>query len=171
EHGTAQFVIPDVLKVPPISQHGNVIEIAGLFGGADKLREEVNELQTLLYEAERVDLYMVLTRMYDHQLPFIKLPPYVAMKIQTTKYEHLIVNRIINSVLYLNVIYKYNIILFTSSKEIHTLCHLYESMLNEMRDAAGDSGEFYTPRPLIRFMVAVINPRLGQTVLDPACGT
>jgi len=51
EHGTAQFVIPDVLKVPPISQHGNVIEIAGLFGGADKLREAVNELQTLLYAA------------------------------------------------------------------------------------------------------------------------
>lgn len=36
EHGTAQFVIPDVLKVPPISEHGNVIEIASLFGGAEK---------------------------------------------------------------------------------------------------------------------------------------
>lgn len=49
DHGTAQFVIPDVLKVPPISEHGNVIEIANLFGGAEKLREAVNELQTLLY--------------------------------------------------------------------------------------------------------------------------
>ena len=37
EHGTAQFVIPDVLKVPPISQHGNVIEIAEKFGGSDQL--------------------------------------------------------------------------------------------------------------------------------------
>jgi type I restriction enzyme M protein len=44
-------------------------------------------------------------------------------------------------------------------------------MLKEMRDAAGDSGEFYTPRPLVRFMVEVTNPRLGETVLDPACGT
>jgi type I restriction enzyme M protein len=44
-------------------------------------------------------------------------------------------------------------------------------MLKEMRDAAGDSGEFYTPRPLVRFMVAVTDPRLGETVLDPACGT
>jgi type I restriction enzyme M protein len=44
-------------------------------------------------------------------------------------------------------------------------------MLKEMRDAAGDSGEFYTPRPVVRFMVQVINPRLGETVLDPACGT
>jgi type I restriction enzyme, R subunit len=51
EHGTAQFVIPDVLKVPPISERGNVIEIARLFGGPEKLREAVNELQTLLYAA------------------------------------------------------------------------------------------------------------------------
>jgi type I restriction enzyme R subunit len=51
EHGTAQFVIPDVLKVPPISERGNVIEIARLFGGAEKLREAVAELQSLLYAA------------------------------------------------------------------------------------------------------------------------
>jgi len=51
EHGTAQFVIPDVLEVPPINQHGNVMEIAALFGGPDKLRLVVNELQTLLYAA------------------------------------------------------------------------------------------------------------------------
>lgn len=44
-------------------------------------------------------------------------------------------------------------------------------MLKEMRDAAGDSGEFYTPRAVVRFMVEVIDPRLGETVLDPACGT
>ena len=51
EHGTTQFVIPDVLKVPPISERGNVIEIAALFGGPDNLREAVNELQALLYAA------------------------------------------------------------------------------------------------------------------------
>ncbi|MGH7847706.1 MAG: EcoAI/FtnUII family type I restriction enzme subunit R [Candidatus Binatia bacterium] len=51
EHGTAQFVIPDALKVPPISERGNVIEIARLFGGADKLKEAVQELQALLYAA------------------------------------------------------------------------------------------------------------------------
>ena len=44
-------------------------------------------------------------------------------------------------------------------------------MLREMRDAAGDAGEFYTPRPVVRFMVQVTDPRLGETVLDPACGT
>jgi len=44
-------------------------------------------------------------------------------------------------------------------------------MLREMRDAAGDSGEFYTPRPVIRFMVEVTDPKLGETILDPAAGT
>jgi type I restriction enzyme R subunit len=51
EFGAAQFQIPDALKVPPISQHGNVIEISALFGGADKLRVAVEELQRLLYVA------------------------------------------------------------------------------------------------------------------------
>ena len=48
-YGTAQFKMPDILKVPPISEHGNVIEIVDKFGGADKLREALNEMQTLLY--------------------------------------------------------------------------------------------------------------------------
>ena len=82
-----------------------------------------------------------------------------------------IVNRMVNGYLLRDIINKVNGINFTSSEEIHTLGHLYESMLKEMRDAAGDSGEFYTPRAVVRFMVEVINPRLGETVLDPACGT
>ncbi len=60
---------------------------------------------------------------------------------------------------------------FDSSEEIHTLGRLYETLLREMRDAAGDSGEFYTPRSVVRFMVEVTNPQLGEKVLDPACGT
>ena len=51
EHGTAQFKIPDILKIEPISRHGNVVEIANKFGGAEKLREAVYEMQTLLYAA------------------------------------------------------------------------------------------------------------------------
>ena len=51
EYGTAQFQIPDALKVPPISEHGNVIEIAALFGGGERLRSAVEELQRLLYVA------------------------------------------------------------------------------------------------------------------------
>jgi len=70
-----------------------------------------------------------------------------------------------------DVINKVTDIHFGSSEEIHTLGLLYESMLREMRDAAGDSGEFYTPRPVVKFMVAVTDPKLGEAVLDPACGT
>jgi type I restriction enzyme M protein len=81
------------------------------------------------------------------------------------------INRMINGYLLRDVINKVSDIHFTSSDEIHTLGHLYESMLKEMRDAAGDSGEFYTPRAVVRFIVEVMNPKLGEVILDPACGT
>lgn len=80
-------------------------------------------------------------------------------------------NRMKSGYLLRDVINKVSGIHFTSSEELHTLGTLYETMLREMRDAAGDSGEFYTPRPVVRFMVQVIDPRLGETVLDPASGT
>jgi type I restriction enzyme M protein len=80
-------------------------------------------------------------------------------------------NRMINGYLLRDVINKVNGIHFNSSEEIHTLSHLYETSLREMRDAAGDSGEFYTPRTVVKFMVEVISPKLGEMVLDPACGT
>lgn len=77
----------------------------------------------------------------------------------------------LNGYLLRDVINKINQIHFTSTEEIHTLSHLYESLLKEMRDATGDAGEFYTPRAVVKFMVEAVNPRLGETVLDPACGT
>jgi type I restriction enzyme M protein len=80
-------------------------------------------------------------------------------------------NRMLSGYLLRDVIAKVNEIHFTAHDEIHTLSHLYESMLKEMRDAAGDAGEFYTPRPVVRFIVEAVNPQLGETVLDPACGT
>ena len=49
DYGTAQFQIPEILKVPPISNRGSVIEIAKLFGGARHLRMAVNAMQSLLY--------------------------------------------------------------------------------------------------------------------------
>ena len=80
-------------------------------------------------------------------------------------------NRMKSGYLLRDIINKVGAIHFTSSDELHTLGALYESMLREMRDAAGDSGEFYTPRAVVRFMVEVSDPRLGETVLDPASGT
>jgi type I restriction enzyme M protein len=80
-------------------------------------------------------------------------------------------NRMRSGYLLRDVINKVAEIHFTSSEELHTLGALYELMLREMRDAAGDSGEFYTPRPVVRLMVEVTDPALGETVLDPAAGT
>jgi len=51
EHGDAQFTLPDVLHIPPISTHGAPAEIIRIFGGADQLRDAVNELQSELYAA------------------------------------------------------------------------------------------------------------------------
>ncbi len=80
-------------------------------------------------------------------------------------------NRMESGYLLRDVINLVNRIHFDSSEETHTLSQLYESMLQEMRDAAGDAGEFYTPRALVRFMVEVMDPRLGELLLDPAGGT
>jgi type I restriction enzyme, R subunit len=49
EYSTAQFQVPEILKIPPISERGTVTEIAALFGGAEKMRAAVNEMQALLY--------------------------------------------------------------------------------------------------------------------------
>lgn len=70
-----------------------------------------------------------------------------------------------------DVINLINGIHFDSTEDIQTLGRMYETLLREMRDAAGQNGEFYTPRPVVRFMVEVIDPKLGEVVLDPACGT
>lgn len=82
-----------------------------------------------------------------------------------------VANRMQSGYLLRDLINKVNDIQFTSSDEIHTLGNLYESMLREMRDAAGDSGEFYTPRPLVKFIVQALDPRIGETIMDPAAGT
>lgn len=80
-------------------------------------------------------------------------------------------NRMRSGYLLRDVIDKVGSIHFNSTEELHTLGTLYEGMLREMRDAAGDSGEFYTPRPVVRFMVEAVDPRLGELVEDPASGT
>lgn len=82
-----------------------------------------------------------------------------------------IYNRMLSGYLLRDVVNLVNEIHFQSQDEIFTLSHLYESMLQEMRDAAGDSGEFYTPRPVVKLLVDRVAPRLGERVLDPAAGT
>jgi type I restriction enzyme M protein len=60
---------------------------------------------------------------------------------------------------------------FHAPENVHTLSHLYESLLIRMGREGGMSGEFYTPRPIIQFMVAMVDPKIGETVYDPACGS
>jgi type I restriction enzyme M protein len=81
------------------------------------------------------------------------------------------VNRMINGYLLRDVLGKLDGIHFNASEELEVLGRTYETLLREMRDAAGDAGEFYTPRPVVRLMVELVNPQLGEVVLDPACGT
>jgi type I restriction enzyme M protein len=59
---------------------------------------------------------------------------------------------------------------FNSSKDRHLFNDIYEKILADLQ-SAGNAGEYYTPRAVTRFMVDMLDPRLGQTILDPACGT
>jgi len=59
---------------------------------------------------------------------------------------------------------------FEEVKGSHLFNGLYEGMLKDLQ-SAGKAGEFYTPRPVTRFIVEQVNPKLDETVLDPACGT
>ena len=68
------------------------------------------------------------------------------------------------------VVNKLNEIDFNVATERHMFGDIYESILKELQ-SAGAYGEFYTPRAVTQFMTDVINPRLGEKVLDPACGT
>ncbi len=63
-----------------------------------------------------------------------------------------------------------NAINFNSSEDRHIFGDIYETILKDLQ-SAGNYGEFYTPRALTEFMTEMINPRLGEKVFDPACGT
>ena len=80
-------------------------------------------------------------------------------------------NRVRSGYILREVVDKLSTINFNSSDDIHAVSHFYESMLREMRDSAGDAGEFYTPRPVVRFIIDRLAPKLGERILDPACGT
>jgi type I restriction enzyme M protein len=60
---------------------------------------------------------------------------------------------------------------FRSQTEKHELSHLYEAKIRNMGNAGRNGGEYYTPRPLIRAMIKVINPRIGERIYDGAVGS
>ncbi len=59
---------------------------------------------------------------------------------------------------------------FNSSTNRHLFNDIYEKILSDLQ-SAGNAGEYYTPRAVTQFMVDVLNPQLGEIILDPACGT
>lgn len=75
-----------------------------------------------------------------------------------------------NGTLMRQVINKINGIDFNTSSDRHTFGDIYEKILKDLQ-SAGNAGEFYTPRAVTQFIVEQVNPRLGETVMDPACGT
>ncbi len=68
------------------------------------------------------------------------------------------------------VLNKLNEIDFNVSNDRHVFGDIYEGILKELQ-SAGKSGEFYTPRAITSFLVDILNPQLGEKILDPACGT
>ncbi|HUG70067.1 MAG TPA: N-6 DNA methylase [Pirellulaceae bacterium] len=60
---------------------------------------------------------------------------------------------------------------FRSQIEKHELSHLYEAKIRNMGNAGRNGGEYYTPRPLIRAMVRVVKPQIGERIYDGACGS
>jgi type I restriction enzyme M protein len=60
---------------------------------------------------------------------------------------------------------------FNTSKDMFTLSYIYEDLLKSMGEGGGNSGEFYTPRALVRTLVHLLDPKAGESVYDPACGT
>lgn len=82
-----------------------------------------------------------------------------------------VTNRVQSGYLLKDVLLEVDQIEFNSSDDIHTLSFLYETLLQKMGDDGGNSGEFYTPRPVVRFIVECIDPKIGQTIFDPAAGS
>ena len=60
---------------------------------------------------------------------------------------------------------------FRSQKEKHELSQIYEEKIKRMGNAGRNGGEYYTPRPLVRSMIKVMDPKVGQTIYDGACGS
>src|SRR5690606_6604422 len=66
------------------------------------------------------------------------------------------------------VLNKLNEIDFNIAKDRHAFGEIYETILKELQ-SAGKSGEFYTPRAITEFICEIINPQLGEKILDPSC--
>ena len=80
-------------------------------------------------------------------------------------------NRIASGYNLRDILEKVDTLKFQTTEQKHELTYLYESSLNRMGNAGRNGGQYYTPRPLIRTIVQVVNPEIGKTVYDGACGS
>ena len=60
---------------------------------------------------------------------------------------------------------------FDSTADQHEMSSIYEDRIKQMGNAGKGGGEYYTPRSLIRAMISVVDPQIGETILDPSCGS
>ncbi len=82
-----------------------------------------------------------------------------------------IVNKISSGYNLRDVIERIDELQFQTSEHRHEMTQIYEDRLRQMGNAGRNGGEYYTPRPLIRTIVKSVNPQIGETVYDGACGS
>ncbi|MBB42706.1 MAG: type I restriction endonuclease subunit M [Rhodospirillaceae bacterium] len=111
-----------------------------------------------------------------------KLFPHLASFKQTTDNPHStnykigeifseLRNKLQSGCILRDVINEVDKLRFLSNEDKHELSNLYEDKIKNMGNAGKNGGEYYTPRPLIKSIIRVVNPQIGETVYDAAVGT
>ncbi len=136
----------------PKDQHGNPDKNAAMIG--DDLRDFVN----------------------NKLFPYLHGFKETATSAQTIEYKigeifSEIKNKIQSGYNLREIIDHIDALRFRSQTEKHELSHLYEAKIKNMGNAGRNGGEYYTPRPLIRAMIKIVDPQIGQTIYDGACGS
>ncbi|MBK2335287.1 N-6 DNA methylase [Francisella tularensis] len=108
--------------------------------------------------------------------PYLKSFKSIDEDVKSLKYKigaifEFLDNRIASGHTLRDVINEIDELNFNKKEDLYQLSQVYENLLKEMGSDGGNSGEFYTPRPLVKAIVDVVNPQAGQTVYDPAAGT
>ncbi|MED7788783.1 class I SAM-dependent DNA methyltransferase [Francisella sp. 19X1-34] len=108
--------------------------------------------------------------------PYLKSFKSIDENVKTLKYKigavfEYIDNRVASGHTLRDVINEIDELNFNKKEDLYQLSQIYENLLKEMGSDGGNSGEFYTPRSLVKAIVDVVNPQTGQTVYDPAAGT
>lgn len=116
----------------------------------DKLLKFVNE-----------DLFPTLSALVSSKDEFSKFVGVIFRDNYNFSVKGTVLRRVIN---------KINEIDFNRTEDMHQIGAIYEKILNDLQ-YAGNDGEIYTPRPVTRFVTNMLDPKLGEKILDPACGT